>query len=166
MEAQQKFSESLERILRATDAVRSSIARITPEQAQQPLLDGGRSVKDVLGHLEWWDRWLLVTLPPVPNSASQRKPALFDQIPNNNHWAEEMNAKVLAYNTTRDYATLRADFEETCAALLARVSQLTDDDLYNPAGLSAQIGQPVAPLVLGIYEHYEEHEHELKRLNL
>lgn len=166
MENQQKFASELERIVRATDAVKASIARITPEQAQQPLLDGGRSVKDLLGHLEWWDRWLLVTLPPMPNTPLPRKPALFEQIPDNDHWAETLNAKVFAYNQARDYATLRAEFEATLKLLLARVSQLTDDDLYNPAGLSAQIGHAVAPLVLGIYEHYEEHEHELNRLNL
>jgi len=166
MDKQQKFSKELERMVRATDAVKALIARIPPEQAQKPLLDGGRSVKDLLGHLEWWDRWLLVTLPPTPDSPAQRKPALFDQIPDNNHWAEAMNAKVFVYNQSRDYVTLRAEFEATCTQLLARVSQLTDDDVYNPAGLSAQIGHAVAPLVLGIYEHYEEHEHELKRLNL
>jgi hypothetical protein len=30
--------------------------------------------------------------------------------------------------------------------------------------MSALLGQPVAPLILGIYEHYEEHAHELEQL--
>ena len=37
-------------------------------------------------------------------------------------------------------------------------------DLYDPAGMAATIGQPVAPLICGIYEHYEEHAHEFERL--
>jgi hypothetical protein len=48
--------------------------------------------------------------------------------------------------------------------LLRRVSQLSEKDLYDPAGISALIGQPVAPLIHGIYEHYEEHAHEFERL--
>jgi hypothetical protein len=38
------------------------------------------------------------------------------------------------------------------------------DDLYDPNGIAAIIGRPVAPLILGIYEHYEEHAHELEQL--
>jgi hypothetical protein len=45
-----------------------------------------------------------------------------------------------------------------------RVVQLSDTDLANPAGMAATIGQPVGPLICGIYEHYEEHAHELERL--
>ena len=48
--------------------------------------------------------------------------------------------------------------------LLDRVALLTLDDLYAPDGMSAVVGQPVAPLILGIYEHYEEHAHEFEQL--
>ncbi|MEN9937920.1 MAG: hypothetical protein RLZZ387_4499 [Chloroflexota bacterium] len=30
--------------------------------------------------------------------------------------------------------------------------------------MTAVIGEPVAPLILGIYEHYEEHAHEFESL--
>jgi hypothetical protein len=62
-------------------------------------------------------------------------------------------------------STIQAEFTATRSQLLRRVSQLSIDDLYNPDGIAALIGQPVAPLVLGIYEHYEEHAHELEQLN-
>jgi hypothetical protein len=45
------------------------------------------------------------------------------------------------------------------------VSQLSDKDLYDPEGISSIIGLSVAPLICGIYEHYEEHAHEFERLN-
>jgi hypothetical protein len=60
-------------------------------------------------------------------------------------------------------AIIQTEFTTTRNRLLQRVSQLTIDDLYNPDGMAAMIGQPVAPLVLGIYEHYEEHAHELEQ---
>ena len=131
----------------------------------EPRLAGGRSVKDVLAHLAWWDQWLLYTLPPDPAMAQRpNAPSLFDQIPPTNDWAEAMNAKVHTYNQSRPLAAIQAEFAATYPQLLQRVSHLTMDDLYNPAGLSATIGQPVAPLVLGIYEHYEEHAHELEQV--
>ena len=75
-----------------------------------------------------------------------------------------MNGKVHAYNQSRPLAAIQAEFMTTYPQLLQRVSYLTRDDLYDPAGLSAAIGHPVAPLVLGIYEHYEEHAHELEQM--
>jgi hypothetical protein len=73
-----------------------------------------------------------------------------------------MNAKVYAYHQPRALSRIQAEFTATGNQLLERVSQLSINDLYNPDGMSAVIGQPVAPLVLGIYEHYEEHAHELE----
>jgi hypothetical protein len=76
-----------------------------------------------------------------------------------------MNGKVHAYNQSRPLAAIQAEFTATYPQLLQRVAHLSLDDLYDPAGLSAVIGQPVAPLVLGIYEHYEEHAHELEQMS-
>jgi hypothetical protein len=73
-----------------------------------------------------------------------------------------MNAKVAAYNQSRALQPILDEFTTTYKQLLERVSHLSLDDLYDADGMSRQIGQPVAPLVLGIYEHYEEHAHELE----
>ena len=155
-----RIEQSIQRVVQAVTAM--------PEAARvEPRLPGDRSVKDVLGHITWWDQWLLLTLPPA-----QGEPApaitlpLADQIPPNDHWADEMNAKVLEYNKPRDFAPIWQEFNATRAALVKRVSQLSAADLYDPAGMSATIGQPVAPLVCGIYEHYEEHAHEFESLKV
>lgn len=74
-----------------------------------------------------------------------------------------MNARVHAYNQPRDLETILAEFNTAREQLVRRVAPFSLDDLYNPDGISAQIGQPLAPLVLGIYEHYEEHADELER---
>jgi hypothetical protein len=153
-----RIEQSIARVVQAVKALPSS-ARL------EPLLPEERSVKDVLGHITWWDQWLLLTLPPAPGEPA---PAitlpLADQIPPTDHWADEMNAKVLQYNKQRDFAPIWDEFTMTRALLVKRVSQLSDADLYDPAGMSAIIGQPVAPLVCGIYEHYEEHAHEFESL--
>ena len=76
-----------------------------------------------------------------------------------------MNAKVHIYNKSREFSVIWGELQATCELLLRRVSQLSDKDLYDPEGIASIIGQPVAPLICGIYEHYEEHAHEFERLN-
>lgn len=165
MNQPQTMPELLDRIERAIGRVKQAIAPLSPAQLQEPRLDGGRSIKDTLAHLAWWDQWLLMTLPS--DQAGPQAPIdlpLADQIPASGSWAEDLNAKTFSYNQSRELAEVQAEFAATCDRLVRRVSQLTLDDLYLPERLSAAIGQPAAPLVLGIYEHYEEHAHELEQL--
>jgi hypothetical protein len=166
MSVPQTMAEIITRIERAMQRVVQAIAPLSSAQKLEPRLPNSQSVKDVLAHLTWWDQWLLFTLSVDQNTAhTPIAPPLFDQIPGTNHWADEMNAKVYSYNQPRELSTIQAEFTATRSQLLQRVSQLSIDDLYNPDGIAAMIGQPVAPLVLGIYEHYEEHAHELEQLN-
>jgi hypothetical protein len=160
------MDEIITRIERAMQRVVQAITPLSPAQMLEPRLSDGRSVKDVLAHLTWWDQWLLFTLPAdQKTSRTPITPPLVDQIPLTDHWADEMNAKVYTYYQPHELSTVQAEFNATCNQLLQRVSQLSSDDLDNPDGIAAIIGQPVAPLVLGIYEHYEEHAHELEQLD-
>ena len=165
MSTQAKMTDILPRIEQSIQRVVQLVTAMPQAEKVEPLLPGDRSVKDVLGHMTWWDQWLLLTLPPAPGEpAPVITLPLADQIPPNDHWADEMNAKVLQYNKPRAFAPIWEEFTTTRAQLVKRVSQLSDADLYDPAGMSATIGQPVAPLVCGIYEHYEEHAHEFESL--
>jgi hypothetical protein len=143
-----------------------AITPLSPAQMLEPRLSHGRSVKDVLAHLTWWDQWLLFTLPADQSTLHTpiSPPPLVGQIPATNDWVEEMNAKVYAYNHPRALSIIQAEFTATRHHLLERVAHLSVADLYDPNGLAALIGRPVAPLILGIYEHYEEHAHELEQL--
>ncbi len=161
------MSPILTRIDEAIRRVVQAIEPLSPTQMLAPYLSDNWSVKDLLAHLTWWDQWLMVTLytdeagapPPIA-------PPLFAEIPSTHEWAEAMNAKVYAYNRTRPLEEIQEEFTLTRGRLLQCVAQLSVADLYDSDGLSARIGQPVAPLVLGIYEHYEEHAHQLEELNI
>lgn len=165
MSTPQTMAEIIARIERAMQRLVGAVARLSPAEMLEPRLPNGQSVKDVLAHLTWWDQWLLYTLPADENAShTPIAPPLMDQIPRTDHWADEMNAKVYAYNQSRELSAIQAEFTAIRSQLLQRVSQLSLADLDDPAGMAAIIGQPVAPLVLGIYEHYEEHAHELEQL--
>jgi uncharacterized damage-inducible protein DinB len=166
MSTPQTMAEIIMRIEQAMQRVIQAITPLSSAAMQEPRLSDGRSVKDVLAHMTWWDQWLLFTLPADQNTPSTPiKLPLVDEIPPTDHWADEINAKVYAYNQPRELSSIQAEFTATRTQLLQRVAQLSVADLYDPEGMSALIGQPVAPLVLGIYEHYEEHAHELEQLN-
>jgi hypothetical protein len=167
MSAPLTLTEIILRIEQAMQRVVRAITPLSPAQMLEPRLSNGHSVKDVLAHLTWWDQWLLFTLPAAQNTLpTPTPPPLLDHIPATNHWADEMNAKVYAYNQTRELSIIQAEFTATCNHLRQHVAQLSSADLYNPDGISAIIGQPVLPLILGIYEHYEEHAHELEQLSM
>lgn len=161
----QSMDELMARIERAIQRLVDAIAPLSPAQLEEPRLAGGRSVKDVLAHVIWWDQWLLMTLPPDPHAAHPPvRPPLADQIPPTNDWADEMNQKVFVYSQPRELAAIMDEFTSTRMLLVQRVARLSHQDLYDPDGMSAIVGLPVAPLVLGIYEHYEEHAHEFEGL--
>ncbi len=166
MDESNSIAEIITRIERAMQRLTQAVDSLSPAQKLEPRLSDGRSVKDVLAHLTWWDQWLLTTLPADPRLATQ--PIILplaDQIPATDHWADEMNAKVYIYNQGRELSVIEAEFAAVRKQLFERVSQMSIEDLYDLDGLGAIIGQPVAPLILGIYEHYEEHAHELEQIH-
>jgi hypothetical protein len=152
----------LERIELAMRRVRAVLSRLSDAQLQTPEGPDGWSAKDAMAHMMWWDQWLLWTLPPAPGSAPQVPPPLVEHIPDRAHWADEMNQRVYDYYRRRDLTGIQTAFAQVQEQLLQRVRTLSMDDLLDPEGMSAQVGQPVGPLVFGIYEHYEEHAHALE----
>jgi uncharacterized damage-inducible protein DinB len=153
------------RIQAAFDRFLQATAALHADELLAPRLPGGWSVKDVLAHLAWWDQWLLYTFAlsarPMPD---RRPPPLFDEIPTDGQWADRMNARVYEFNRTRELSEIQAAFEAARQGVLQLVQSLSDADVFDADGLSAVLGQSAAPLLLGIYEHYEEHAHAIEQL--
>ena len=165
MDSQVTMAELRARNEAAVQRMVTAVASFSSKQMLEPLLADGRCVKDVLAHLAWWDRWLVFILPAVPAMPHKAvAPPFMDQIPPGTAWADEMNARVFAYNQNRALADILSEFNAGYQNLVQRAALLTYDDLYDPDGMSATIGTQVAPLILGIYEHYEEHAAELEQI--
>lgn len=140
----------------------AAVVARTETELNEPRLPAGWSVKDVLGHLAWWDHWLVYTLFPDNAEIVANSPPMIKEIGNGDITLDELNAHVFSYNAPRSLAEIRADFAKAHRAAAQVAAMLTESDVFDPAGRSALIGQPVAPLVFGIYEHYEEHTHEIE----
>jgi hypothetical protein len=154
------------RIQAAFDRFLQATAPLRVDELLEPRLPDGWSVKDVLAHLAWWDQWLLYIIPLSDRSGSVRRPPpLFDEIPADGRWADQMNTRVYQLNRRRDLSEIQAEFETARRSVLQLVQSLSDADVFDADGLSAILEQPAAPLLLGIYEHYEEHAHAIEQLH-
>lgn len=128
----------------------------------EPRLPAGWTVKDVLGHLGWWDQWLVYTLCPEDAAIAANPPPMMDEIGRGAVPLDEINARVFAYNQDRSLSDIRRDFVKAHRASADVAALLSEADVFDPAARSARIGWSVAELVFGIYEHYEEHAHEIE----
>lgn len=153
----------VERVRSAHDRLASAIAPLSDEQLQAPALDGGWSVKDVLAHLSFWDQRLLHAIEPISGAEISRMapPAIAD-IPYDEQWLETVNARIYAVNRDRCLAGIQAENAATRQRLLSTVARLSPHAVYDPDGLSALLGEPFAPMLLGAFEHYEEHAEALE----
>jgi len=154
------IAELLDWVATAHQRFLQAVARLSDDQLPDPRLPGGWSVKDVLAHLAWWDRWLVYTLQADGAGA----PPLIDQIPPGDSWADQINALVYALNRDRGLVEIQAEFESARKRVVQAVHELSPQDVFGAGGRSAIIGRPVGPLVFGIYEHYDEHAHEIEAL--
>ena len=137
------------------------VARTETELTEQRLPNGW-AIKDVLGHLAWWDQWLVYTLFPDNAEVASNPPPMIEEIQRDNLTLDQLNERVFQYNKSRQLADIRKHFAAAHAASAKVGANLSESDVFDPQGRSAVIGQAVAPLVFGIYEHYEEHAHEIE----
>lgn len=140
-----------------------TLALISDDRLQEPRLDGGRSGKDLLAHLTFWDRRLLHAVDPQDPHASRLVPPLIADIPYNEQWVDAVNERIFQINRERDIATIKEEFTRTCVELQETVKALSEHDVFDPSGLSALLGEPFLPMVTGAYEHYEDHVADLQR---
>lgn len=151
------------RIAAAHQRLLDAVAPLTDAQMQAPVLGDGWSVKDVLAHLAFWDQRLLHAIDPQDGSHTSRlAPPIIADIPFDEQWLATVNARIYALNRQRDLQDVQAELAAMQRRLLAVVASLTLDDVFDSAGLSALLGEPFAPMLLGAYEHYEEHAEELE----
>lgn len=139
------------------------IAPLTDEQLQAPVLADGWSVKDVLAHLAFWDQRLLHAIEPEGGpQVSRLAPPIIADIPYDVQWLETVNARIYALNRERELQDVLAEFAATRQRLLTIIASLSMHDVFDPDGLSAPLGEPFAPMLLGAYGHYEEHAEYLE----
>jgi hypothetical protein len=157
-----RIAEIVGRIAAAQQRLLDAIALLTDEQLQAPVLANHWSVKDVLAHLEFWDQRLLHAIEPEGRAhANWLAPPLIADIPYDEQWLETVNVRIYARNRQRDLRDVQVGLTATQRRLLTRVASLTQQELFDPDGPSSSLGETLPAMVLGAYEHYEEHAETL-----
>jgi hypothetical protein len=134
----------------------------TEKELIEPRLPAGWSIKDVLGHLAWWDHWLVYTLFPEHAEIAANPPPMNTELGLDKMTLDELNARVFKHNASQSLAEIRANFARAHSTSAQIAAKLTEADVFDPNARSALIGRSVEELVFGIYEHYEEHAHEIE----
>ena len=151
------------RIATAHARFADTLALIDDARLEEARLADGRSGKDLLAHLAFWDRRLLHAIAPEGGpDVSRLAPPLIADVPYDDRWLSTVNDRIFRVNQGRDLAMVKAEFHQTCADLRQTVQGLSEHDVFDPDGLSAPLGEPFAPMVLGAYEHYEDHMPDLQ----
>jgi hypothetical protein len=157
------IDEIAARVAASHDRLLEAVSLLTYEQLQAPVLANGWSVKDVLAHLAFWDQRLLHAVEPEGGpQVSRLTPPLIADIPYNEQWLTTVNARIYALNQGRDLAEVRAEFDATRRRLLVVAASLSPQDVSDLDGMTAPLGEPFSTMLLGAYEHYEEHAEELE----
>ncbi len=154
--------EALLALIEATRAeLDAALAAVAPEERETPL-PSGLSVKDILAHVTFWERYLVDRI-----EATQAGRA-FDPFPyETDATVDEINARVLAQHRTQSWDVIAYEYDAAHRRALALLATLDDADLFDPARSAAVIGDERHTVLEHVYaetaEHFAEHAAEINR---
>jgi len=131
------------------------LAQLSVEQMNQPGAVGVWSVKDVLAHLAYWQRY----------GAALLTAAARGETPNleGDDETERNNASVVGQYYQRSLAATIADWQAAREDLLDQLEQVSDADLNDPDRFAWNNGRTLLDRVAGnSYDHEREHIEQIR----
>jgi hypothetical protein len=143
--------EVIKRIEDGRREIESLWAGATEEQmTARPGTQEDWSVKDLIGHLTYWQNTLLVN---VPIALRGEKPTWGD--------LDETNAQVFERNRDRSLSDVESDFHRSAEQVRGLVESLSEADLNRPNAWNDEV---LWQYILGeTADHYEYHAMEVRR---
>jgi|GEM_PF-120458 len=136
------------------------IAAVPAERREEPL-PSGLSVKDLLAHVAFWERYLLDRLEAA--AAGHDVASLPYEV---DAEVDAINARVLAQHQSQSWEVVWFDFADVHRRALAVLDQLSEADIFALARSQAVIGDDAHTAFEHIYaetaEHFAEHAAEIK----
>lgn len=141
--------ESFERVL----------ARLDPQELVAPVLEGRRSVKDVLAHLTGWEQKMLRWLEDSYAGRRPDRPAPDEDWPD----LDQVNEQIFRDHQGEPLPQALKDFAASHQQVVARVEAMTDADLFDGKRFAWRKGDPIWHLVAAnTYLHYREHREQIE----
>ena len=128
------------------------VARFDDDAMLRPVLDGGRSVKDLLAHIAAWEGYCAGWLEAVARGVTPDRPEVRD--------VDATNARDAAAAKAASVGDVRARSQAAHAAMLASIEGLSDADLAD----EKRFGWPTWQMASSNSdEHDREHIDEIER---
>lgn len=144
--------ELKEKIMASRQDLETAMARVRDDQAGRVILHGEWSLKDLIGHLGFWEENVVKLYEIL--SAGQQVPAMEDM--------DAMNAQAISDWGARSLDVVRRDEQAAYHAVLALVDAVAEANLFDPAFFPWTEGRPFAEIISdNTCDHYEEHLPEL-----
>lgn len=125
-----------------------------PDDAMLDRIDDAWTRKDVLAHLEAWERRVVDLLDSLRAGTE----------PEERIETDELNARFHAANRDRSLEDVRSNERSAYVRLLAAIERATDDELFAGGHFAWTDGDPLADWFRGNSdEHYDEHLEQLTR---
>lgn len=157
-ETKEQLISALEREWNALMAV---VDRLTPEQMMSPD-EGGWSPKDNLAHLgEWMNVLMGYHMDKRP---SHEVMGVSPEVTKD--WdMEVINPVLFERNKDRPFAEVISELKQIYGKLLARLKEMSFDDLMKPRHADDPQKRPLLLWVLGdTTEHFEEHRQTIEKM--
>jgi uncharacterized damage-inducible protein DinB len=131
------------------------LAQLSVAQMNQPGAVGVWSVKDVLAHVAFWERYGANILRAVARGETPEQTA--DDV------TERSNASVVAQYYQRPLSAVIADWQQAREDLLEQIEHLTDADLNDPDRFAWSDGRTLLEHIAGnSYAHEQEHIEQIR----
>lgn len=136
------------------------LASLTAEAYLRIPVTGEWSVKDILAHIETWDRRFLgwIEVDERGEELPDPKPGLiWDDL-------DGINQQSFEQNKQRSLADVRAGYAESYRLLLAKAESLPEENLLDPKRYAWTNGDPLWQyFAANSYGHYGEHIEQIRR---
>ena len=143
----------LARLFAARETFEETIARLPEDQLETPILHDETSVKDMLGHIAFWEE--LATAKFDALHAGQTPDPVTD--------FDALNARILNDFRHLSLEEVREREQVAYQHILDMVERASDDELFNPGHFAWTNNNPFLAWIAGnTWEHYNEHIEEVQ----
>jgi uncharacterized protein (TIGR03083 family) len=149
-------SQILERLNGERRRMYDVLAQLTPEERAQPKTIGEWSVKDVVAHMIFWNRFPVRELEHALRGEDPAKAA-------DPRHEDEINAESVARYCEAGYDEVVSEFERTYRTLIATIEALPNRAFAPDGDIECLLGDTVAgTLDNNTYEHWALHRSQIE----
>jgi hypothetical protein len=129
------------------------LASLSDDAMLDPV-DGAWTGKDIVAHLEAWERRVVANLEVLRRGAT----------PDRSIGTDELNERFMEASRDRPLDDVRAGEDEAYRSVLATIDGASDEELFDGRHFAWTAGEPLSNWFRGnTDEHYDEHLEQLSR---